>query len=728
MKRTKILTVLLSATLVFSQQAVWADEITVIDDTLSYSEESEEVRQVLQSQAEHIEELEEGIDYVERQAFFIAENEEEAAKVAGEYGGELESYDEGIAVLSFEKSVDEVIKEAANDSSEASTVIYPDYLMELEDYEDSSADPGRKNQWFHDQINNETAWEFGYTGKGVRVGVLDTGIDSDHEDLVDNIYEAVPYESGDDFEDENGHGSHVAGIIAETCGNGIGGCGVARDAKIYSVKVGTSSTITISNMLKGLHKAVDAGCKVINISLACASAPDEATITAMQEAVDYAYEKGVTVVAAAGNYSSDKYYYPAALDHVISVAAVTKEGQLASYSNYGDWIDIAAPGSSIYATYSGGGYKYQSGTSMSAPVAAGALAIIYSSDEKLLNGCDSDTSDRVKEILLSASDGKTYQFSGMSFGGGCIDFNVLFSDDAADDEEENNKEEEAPSETPDYPEESDPSSESEESEDESDKNTEDKTSEDKTTEDKTTESENKAENDNSDSSKEEVSDNKSESPEKKTDDKETEKTDDSIGDTDETKNEKENKQPDEEGTADSRKASDSLTDDTAVGNGAGETEKESDNSTSSNVIRSTVEIGNGSSATYYSSLTYTGKKLTASDIDMTINHNGEKISVTKFKLRNCKHNGIATVTIKKLATSDKNILNEYKGRSFEVKILPKKLEASDVMLVFSANGGLKNVYTFVNGKKHKINKKMYTYDGNVGKLTFSGDYVGSISV
>ncbi|MHC4624048.1 MAG: S8 family serine peptidase, partial [Planctomycetota bacterium] len=140
--------------------------------------------------------------------------------------------------------------------------------------------------------------------------------------------------------DDNGHGTHCAGIIAASTNNGLDIAGVCWRAKIMAVKfLGAEGWGAESDAVRALYYAVENGADVISNSWGGASDADS-----LRETIDYAYSQGVIMVAAAGNDNTDSPTYPANNDHVIAVAATDSDDQKASFSNYGDWVDIAAPG------------------------------------------------------------------------------------------------------------------------------------------------------------------------------------------------------------------------------------------------------------------------------------------------------------------------------------------------------------------------------------------------
>lgn len=233
------------------------------------------------------------------------------------------------------------------------------------------------NQWNMDIIEAPEAW--GYTtGPGVLIAVLDSGADLDHPDLAGKLRTDIDWDfvNGDaTAEDDNGHGTHVSGIAAAVTDNGLGVAGVGWDAHILPLKVlNESGAGWDTDIAAAIRYAADHGADVINMSIEGASACP----TILQEAVDYAYARGVVLVAAAGNSPStpDPEVFPANCAHVLGVAATTSSDVLASYSNPGNHVSVAAPGSYIYSTWIGGGYGSMSGTSMATPHVAGLAALV----------------------------------------------------------------------------------------------------------------------------------------------------------------------------------------------------------------------------------------------------------------------------------------------------------------------------------------------------------------
>ncbi|GAA2482527.1 S8 family peptidase [Winogradskya humida] len=240
----------------------------------------------------------------------------------------------------------------------------------------AGSDPYRGDQWDFTKIGVAQAWEHS-TGSGVIVAVIDTGVDATHPDLAGHILPGIDYVAGTTgtSTDPNGHGTHVAGTIAAITGNDVGISAVAPDARIMPIRaLGADGSGNMADVAKGIVYAADHGADIINMSL---GADEE--ITAMTTAITYARGKGVTVVAAAGNdgENGSPVNYPGADPGVIAVAATDSSDQVASFSNRGSYVDIAAPGVQILSTYpTGSGYATDSGTSMATPHVAAVAALI----------------------------------------------------------------------------------------------------------------------------------------------------------------------------------------------------------------------------------------------------------------------------------------------------------------------------------------------------------------
>lgn len=224
--------------------------------------------------------------------------------------------------------------------------------------------------WGVDRVDAEKVWPTGNSADPIKVAVVDTGISSTHPDLVANIKGGVNTITGGSWSDDNGHGSHVAGIIG-ALNNTSGVVGVAPLVNLYAVKVlSASGSGYVSDIIEGLQWAVANGMQVVNMSLGTS-----VDVQSFHDAVTATYNAGVTLVAAAGN-SGGAVGYPGAYPEVISVSATDSNNVLASFSSRGPEVDLAAPGVNIYSTYKGGSYATLSGTSMASPHVAGAVALV----------------------------------------------------------------------------------------------------------------------------------------------------------------------------------------------------------------------------------------------------------------------------------------------------------------------------------------------------------------
>ncbi|MBT2641758.1 S8 family serine peptidase [Bacillus sp. ISL-41] len=240
---------------------------------------------------------------------------------------------------------------------------------------------GQLTPWAHTNLNLKAKVPSTLTGKGVKVAIIDTGVDSAHEDLTVKAGKCTLDESisqdacKQSFLDENGHGTHVAGIIAAK-NNNVGIVGVAPGAEIFAVKAldgegnGTTSTI-----MAGIEWAISQRVHIINMSLTTPYSD-----MGIKSMVDKANQNGILVIAAAGNEGSfsggdETVMYPAKYESVMAVSSVDKSNRRVSTSSTGYEVEIAAPGEIIYSTIPSGGYGTMSGTSMAAPFVAGIAAL-----------------------------------------------------------------------------------------------------------------------------------------------------------------------------------------------------------------------------------------------------------------------------------------------------------------------------------------------------------------
>lgn len=244
-------------------------------------------------------------------------------------------------------------------------------------------DPSFGYQWGPQELRMPQAWQIENGSRAVTVAIVDSGIDASHPDLVDAAitfgFDHVDRDS--DPDDQNGHGTHVAGIIAATRDNTIGVAGMA-DVRLLVIRVLDRNNVGYcSDFAAGIREAADAGADIINLSLYCS-----ADVGILRDAVAYAAAKGALIVAAAGNFGpagSRCVTFPARYAEVMAVAAVDRYLNVASFSCRGPEVEIAAPGVSVLSTVPGDGNAYYSGTSMAAPHVAAVAALMKSRNASL---------------------------------------------------------------------------------------------------------------------------------------------------------------------------------------------------------------------------------------------------------------------------------------------------------------------------------------------------------
>jgi subtilisin family serine protease len=301
----------------------------------------------------------------------------------------------------------------------------------------AATDPLLSDQWALSEpqaIGASVAWTQSH-GDGVLVALLDSGVQLDHPDLagslwtnpgevpgngkdddgngfVDDVNGANMFTNDGNVSDDEGHGTHVAGIVAARAGNNIGGSGVAPGARIMAVKVLDSTRSGNSTVLaRGIRYAIDMGARILNVSI-----NGDSTTADLTDALHYATLKGATVVTSAGNNSRNIDLvpsYPASSTEpsVLSVTATDQQGVLDDFANRGlNSVDLAAPGDMILSTARGSGYENRSGTSMAAPFVAGSLA--------LLQAARPDLSQPALRAALLGTAPKPGLLAGLLGGGG----------------------------------------------------------------------------------------------------------------------------------------------------------------------------------------------------------------------------------------------------------------------------------------------------------------------
>ncbi|MDQ0192614.1 S8 family peptidase [Paenibacillus wynnii] len=237
-------------------------------------------------------------------------------------------------------------------------------------------------QWNLPAIETELGWRLSKGSNDVIVAVVDTGVQANHPDLKGKLlagYNAIT--NGSTPDDDVGHGTHVAGIIGALVNNSEGVAGISWYNKILPVKaLDNSGAGTTYSVAEGIIWAADNGAKVINLSLG-----NYADSQFLHDAIRYAYDRDIVIVSAAGNDNTERPGYPAAYPEVLAVAATNASAEKASFSNFGDYIDLTAPGESIASTYPDSQYAALSGTSMASPHVAALAGLVRSLNPDLSN-------------------------------------------------------------------------------------------------------------------------------------------------------------------------------------------------------------------------------------------------------------------------------------------------------------------------------------------------------
>ena len=325
-------------------------------------------------------------------------------------------------IFYFSKDLDVV--RLANEYRHDSNIIYaePNWVYQFSDDSRSSKindsslgffdtnpnDPLFNQQWALPKIDAPDAWDIEKGDPNITIAIIDSGVDYNHTDIANNIWNNTDEIPGNGIDDDHngfiddvkgwnfvnkdnapvddvGHGTHCAGIASAVTNNSIGIAGVCWNCKIMPVKIGNTSGLSMVNATQGIKYAADNGADIISMSWG--GAPSNL----LKDALDYAYTKGVVLIAAAGNENNGGGSYPALYDNVIAVAATDSNDKRAVFSNYGSWVDVAAPGVDILSLRANGTdmygdgthivdekYYIASGTSMSCPHVAGLAALLLS--------------------------------------------------------------------------------------------------------------------------------------------------------------------------------------------------------------------------------------------------------------------------------------------------------------------------------------------------------------
>ncbi|GAA0435143.1 hypothetical protein GCM10008983_09630 [Lentibacillus halophilus] len=256
--------------------------------------------------------------------------------------------------------------ETLDDIKQASNVAMaePDYIRQKTTV---PSDIGNDKQWYLDRIQMPQAWDVETGSSDVTIAVLDTGVDAGHPELNGRVRSGYDFVNNDrDPDDDNGHGTSVAGVIAANA-NEEGVSGIDLGAELLPVKIANNAgEASVYHILEGIQYAIDQGADVINMSFV-----SYRSSKLEKNAVQKAYEAGILQVAAVGNKAINEPSYPAAYPAVIGVAATNQQGDHAEFSNYGDAVDVTAPGQSIYTVHKGDRYDTYQGTSYATPIVSG---------------------------------------------------------------------------------------------------------------------------------------------------------------------------------------------------------------------------------------------------------------------------------------------------------------------------------------------------------------------
>jgi subtilisin family serine protease len=256
--------------------------------------------------------------------------------------------------------------------TDASTYVEPNFKYRVNFIPN---DPYWNQQWGPIKIGADRAWDTQPGDNSVLVAVIDTGIDWNHPDLAGN-YVALGYDwvnNDTDPMDDHGHGTHCAGIIAASLNNSVGIAGLAQVRIMAEKGLDQHGEGYDDDLANAIIHAVDQGADILSNSWG-----DYEDSALLHDAIKYAYDKGVLVVAAAGNSAWNVKAFPAGYDEVVAVTATNQTDDPASFTNFGNWVELAAPGVHIYSTVYDNSYTYMSGTSMACPHVSGVAALVWS--------------------------------------------------------------------------------------------------------------------------------------------------------------------------------------------------------------------------------------------------------------------------------------------------------------------------------------------------------------
>ena len=281
--------------------------------------------------------------------------------------------------------LDKILKEPQIEYAELNSYVHAFYLPN---------DPKWDKQWGPQRIGCQDSWDVEIGQKSVKIAIVDTGVDYTHEDLVGN-YVSGGYDwvnDDNDPMDDNSHGSHCAGIAAAVIDNNKGIAGVAQVSIMAEKVLDSGGSGSFSDVADGIVHAADNGADVISMSLG-SSSPS----STIEDACKYAWDKGVILVGASGNDYDSHVSYPAAYDSVIAVGALDQSDKRTSWSNYGEDLELMAPGDTIISTLPDDNYEFYSGTSMACPHVAGVAALALSRHPDYTN-------QQIRDLLVNTAD------------------------------------------------------------------------------------------------------------------------------------------------------------------------------------------------------------------------------------------------------------------------------------------------------------------------------------
>lgn len=285
------------------------------------------------------------------------------------------------------------------------------YAVSAQAHVPSTSDTYLDRQWALDRLHLPHVWQVTLGSPEILVAILDTGIDRNHEDLAGKVVAEVNFSDSPVVDDLHGHGTHIAGIIAANADNSLGIAGAAPSCLLMNVKVADDKgRCDAAAIAEGIVWSVDRGARVLNISLCVSELSKE-----LEEAIIYAWSRGAVIVAAAGNNSSSVPQYPAYHPECIAVTATREDDSRAPLANYGDWVDVAAPGYQIYSTLPDNEYGYKTGTSQATAYVTGIAMLLYSI------AVDSDGDGWVNDEVRAAIESSCQQIDVIDMGNGLVD-------------------------------------------------------------------------------------------------------------------------------------------------------------------------------------------------------------------------------------------------------------------------------------------------------------------